>query len=990
MIALLPGTAALAIAAALGASELRNVSDSIHDVNNGRVDVAAVAAIEAMAAEHHEFLEFVGLPYSERIKRSETLTEAADALERLRRTARRLDGDNSALLENLDEIIDLHRAIGSRLVLSPTLNGATIEALDNLVVRLVSMVVADEPHGSAVDVLNTHTRLVASLRLWRPYLVETEAIAAYLSQPTPQHFAVAASRTKDFASFVRITVPSAELEPSLGLRGDSAVAFRHVYDHINANSVVSLDEVAADWPKVEDARRERLSQIVSDYAAAYQQAIGSASDTARATSIGLLVGLGILAIATWGITIGVTRSIRKRVKALEDGATDIIAGRFSVGGPTDPVDELDGVAVAFNAVAVHIDRFRAESERLSIALLAGQPGARADITPFQGEWGRLVTGLNRVMERHGEVLGSIRVEASQRQVLSDIARAALDNESLTRIIEMSGEAVLNGAGCLALELWEVVDDAAVALRWSLQAQDFEGDRPRRVVIADFDEFDPLAVIPLAGCTEAIAAQIRGRAGPVGFVIAWEPDDAVHPARFVQQVGQLYSTIAMREEADRQANYNRLHDPTTGLPNSLSIESILTTALEARGEKEVTLVVFLTEFSDEYQPQPGRLAALGTIAARLRSRCDPTWTVGLGGANHITLIVPGSLDVASLATEWPRASAPAVLVDGAPVQLWVGVASTADLADPTVTGLLVAALQAARSAQTKRLQVVRYDPEFGEEMTRTQRVRRQLEIDIARGLAAPITVAFQPIVSINQRAVCGFEALARWHPTDLGPQRPDQFITMAEDMGQISELGLLLARRAMRDKLWLNRSDLSLAINVSAMDMVKSGHAERLLAIAHEEGVDPTTLRIELTETAMIDGLAEPIRREMHVLRSAGCLISIDDFGTGHASYAYLTDFPVNKVKIDRSFITNIHLRPEAKTVVHSIVELAHQLDLVVVAEGVETVDELRQVIALGCDLVQGYIFCPPRRPGEVTAALAALETQIPRLIDEASATLTPA
>jgi EAL domain-containing protein (putative c-di-GMP-specific phosphodiesterase class I) len=195
---------------------------------------------------------------------------------------------------------------------------------------------------------------------------------------------------------------------------------------------------------------------------------------------------------------------------------------------------------------------------------------------------------------------------------------------------------------------------------------------------------------------------------------------------------------------------------------------------------------------------------------------------------------------------------------------------------------------------------------------------------------------------------------------------------------------------MRDKLWLNRSDLSLAINVSAMDMVKSGHAERLLAIAHEEGVDPTTLRIELTETAMIDGLAEPIRREMHVLRSAGCLISIDDFGTGHASYAYLTDFPVNKVKIDRSFITNIHLRPEAKTVVHSIVELAHQLDLVVVAEGVETVDELRQVIALGCDLVQGYIFCPPRRPGEVTAALAALETQIPRLIDEASATLTPA
>lgn len=990
VIALLPGAAVLGTAATLSLREWRNVTATSYDVANAKVDLAAVEAITALAIEHHQFLRYVDLTHTERSERNASMNLADDALNKLRRVTAENSSRNVELLKSLDEISALHRAIEARLVLSPTLEGATIEAHDNLVTRLISTALIDDPHGASIDVLSSHTRLVALLRLWRPYLIETEAIAAYLGQPTPQRFAVAASRGKDFTTLMRMMVPDENLDPSLGVTGDERSNFRRIYAHITENSVISLTGASRDWKAVEAERLDGLIAMTADYAAKYQDDVRAANENARSTFVGLLVGLALILVATWGITIGVARSIITRVNALSRNAHDIIEGRFGVDTPPVEVDELDEVGAAFNEVATRIDAFRSEAERLSVALVAGQTAARADSTIFLGEWGRLVDGLNRVMERHEEVLDSMLIEAEQRAVLSHIAQAALDDESLIQIIEMSGERVLNSAGCVALELWEVVGESTVALRWSLQTRDFGSERPRRVVIADFDQFDPLATIPLAGCSSAISATIWGRTGASGLVVAWDPDPQLEPERFIAQVGQMYSTIAMREEADRQAIYNQLHDATTGLPNSLSVESILSSCLEQRGEGEVTVVIFQAEFSDEFHPQPGRLSALGAIAARLRSRSEPTWTVGMAGANQICLVVPGRLDISGLAGAWPNGVRPKVLAHGVPVQLWIGVASTADVTDPTVTGMLVAAQQAARSAQKRRLQVVRYDPEFGEEMTRHQQVRRRLELDIEQGLNAPIHIVLQPIVSLHTRTVSGFESLARWNPTDLGPQRPDQFIPMAEEMGLITELGLVLARRAMRDKLWLRRPDLSLAINVSAMDMIVLGHARKLLDIAREEGIDPNSLRIELTETAMVDGLADPIRREMGELRAAGCAISIDDFGTGHASYAYLTDFPVQKVKIDRSFIANIHLRPEARAVVRSVIELAHQLDLSVVAEGVESTEELGVVIELGCDLVQGYVFCRPLPVAEIASALVELESRIPMLIAAAQGSYAPA
>jgi EAL domain-containing protein (putative c-di-GMP-specific phosphodiesterase class I) len=228
------------------------------------------------------------------------------------------------------------------------------------------------------------------------------------------------------------------------------------------------------------------------------------------------------------------------------------------------------------------------------------------------------------------------------------------------------------------------------------------------------------------------------------------------------------------------------------------------------------------------------------------------------------------------------------------------------------------------------------------------------------------------VDVSTGAMKGVEALVRWpHPT-RGLLYPDAFLGLAEytgTMGRLTELVLDLA--LSQHVAWRNDGlDVPIAVNLSASNLLDAEFPSRVAAHLEQRQVRPDALQLEITEeTLMVD----PVRtlEVLDRLRGLGLTISIDDYGTGYSSLAYLRDLPVHELKLDKSFITPMVDDPRSAAIVHSTVELAHSLGLVLVAEGVETREVLAQLEELGCDIAQGYFICRPIPAADLTEWLRA-------------------
>lgn len=221
--------------------------------------------------------------------------------------------------------------------------------------------------------------------------------------------------------------------------------------------------------------------------------------------------------------------------------------------------------------------------------------------------------------------------------------------------------------------------------------------------------------------------------------------------------------------------------------------------------------------------------------------------------------------------------------------------------------------------------------------------------------------YQPKIDIRTNKMVGMEALLRWHDQELGFIPPDQFIPFAEDCGLISEIGEWVLRNATTQiKNWKQtyNVDLTVAVNISPIHFQEANFIERIQSIMSETKVDPRNLEIEITEMSMMDynnNLIEKIKS----IKKLGITISVDDFGTGYSSLGYLKEFPVDALKIDRSFIVNMQDGESGVAMVAAIIALAHALKLAVVAEGVESVEELSILKKYNCEYVQGYLYSKP-------------------------------
>jgi predicted signal transduction protein with EAL and GGDEF domain len=261
---------------------------------------------------------------------------------------------------------------------------------------------------------------------------------------------------------------------------------------------------------------------------------------------------------------------------------------------------------------------------------------------------------------------------------------------------------------------------------------------------------------------------------------------------------------------------------------------------------------------------------------------------------------------------------------------------------------------------KRGAAVLFDADHDRQIDIEARIEHLLK---QTGVEEQFSVVFQPIVDIRTGQVAGFEALARWHSPELGNVAPNRFFPIAERAGIVGALTRPLLKKAL---LAASRwdSSLRLSFNLSAHDLNTGESVLSLIGIIEASDFEASRLDLEITETAFTHDF-EQVRCSVDMLRRLGCGISLDDFGTGYSSLTRLHALPLTKIKIDRSFVTDLHKRPSSYKIVKSLLTLSRDMGLECVVEGVETGEELAALRELGATLVQGFVYARPMNENDL-------------------------
>jgi EAL domain-containing protein (putative c-di-GMP-specific phosphodiesterase class I) len=269
-------------------------------------------------------------------------------------------------------------------------------------------------------------------------------------------------------------------------------------------------------------------------------------------------------------------------------------------------------------------------------------------------------------------------------------------------------------------------------------------------------------------------------------------------------------------------------------------------------------------------------------------------------------------------------------------------------------------------------------------------RLRLERDLRQAIdEKQFSVYYQPIISLESAKLAGFEALVRWNHPIEGLVSPADFIPVAEETGLILPIGQWVLEEACKAvHKWQQNSprhrNLSLSVNLSGKQVSQPDLLEKVQWALDKSGLEPRFLKLEITESVVMEN-AEAATAMFKRLRALGVQLSIDDFGTGYSSLSYLHRFPLNYLKIDRSFVSRMTETSDNAEIVKTIVTLAHNLGMQAIAEGVETPDQCEKLRAIGCEFAQGYLFSRPIDRNAVLAMLAdEIESEIQLSISEES------
>ena len=454
------------------------------------------------------------------------------------------------------------------------------------------------------------------------------------------------------------------------------------------------------------------------------------------------------------------------------------------------------------------------------------------------------------------------------------------------------------------------------------------------------------------------------------------------------VSAIIHDISERKAFEVRLRHEATHDPLTGLPNRTLLLDRLAVAL-ARAERRETHVGVLFCDLDHFKVvndsrghgQGDRL--LIRVADRLASQLRLGDTVGRFGGDEFVILcedIEHTDDAAQLADRVGRAFAEGFDLDGSDIVIGVSIGVAVSHRGDSDPEALIrdadAAMYRAKALGRARYQV--FEPHIGRQAVDRFEIERELRQALGQG---ELELFYQPVFTLSGGRLVGAEALVRWHHPVRGLVCPDEFIPVAEETGLIVPLGeWVLGAACHQMQAWSlegpDDHELWVAVNVSGRQLEDTNLVRHLRESIDDSGVDPGRLHLEVTESVLMRDVAHSARI-LERLKRLGVRLAVDDFGTGYSSLSYLKRFPVDSLKVDRSFVDELGGDGADSTIVAAVINLAHTLGLVAVAEGVERPCQRDELQRLGCDLAQGFLLGRPMAAAPL-AALVAGEAVQPR------------
>jgi diguanylate cyclase (GGDEF)-like protein/PAS domain S-box-containing protein len=637
--------------------------------------------------------------------------------------------------------------------------------------------------------------------------------------------------------------------------------------------------------------------------------------------------------------------------------------------------DSDGLTFAVYAVPV-----RAEDGSVESALVVA-----SDITER--------TRATRQLARHLE----------QHNALAELSRFALDTHNVNMLMTVAVACATTTLGVEVAGVLELdADGETLTLMASvgvpeqlLGAEQSLAERPiaahilstgAPVVVEDVAtdrRFMSSALLEDLGLVSSLGVAIDGRDKPFGILYvharerrAFSDDDV----RFLGAIATLITSAVDRHREEQATRQEALHDPLTHLPNRTLALDRIAQALARRRREGIDVVIFALDvdrfkmINDSFGHAAGDEVLL-TVAPRLMAAVRPSDTVARLGGDEFVVICVG-VDAASQATDVAERLAAAahqslVLESGEhSVTVSIGITVSASPQDTPGSLLRDADVAMYRAKERGR---GRYEL-FDEAMRTEVMIRMRTESELRRGLdGGEFKVWYQPVIDLATGRPVSIEALVRWEHPERGLTAPMEFIHVAEEIGLIAELGIDVLERACRQTAaWQRQFDtpLEVSVNVSGRQATNPRFPALAASIAAQSHLRERTLELEITESVLMEEADSP-SAILKTMQDHGLSVALDDFGTGYSSLSRLKRFPLDALKIDRSFISGVGSNGADRAIVKATIDMAHAVGLTVVAEGVETQEQENYLRAFGCDRAQGFLYSRPQPAGAITDLLAA-------------------